>query len=293
MVQENIYSHPSSMVYSARMQVVIFCGGQGTRMREETETRPKPMVSVGGRPILWHIMKIFAHYGHTDFVLPLGYKGEQIKEYFLNYHSMNGDVTVGLGEESHIQHHDVVDEHNFRVTLSDTGLDSMTGCRLARVKRHVKNNTFLCTYGDGLSDIDIDKLVAFHRAHGKIATVTSVPTISRFGVIETADDGTVLSFAEKPDTSSWINAGFFVFEPQIFDYAHDDPTLVLEKKVMEKLTADRQLMAYKHDGFFYAMDTYREYLHLNHLWDTGKAPWAHWRKISAEENAKKHLPSSH
>lgn len=259
-------------------------------MREETETRPKPMVSVGGRPILWHIMKVFANFGHKEFVLPLGYKGEQIKEYFLNYRAMNGDVTVDLGgDEARIVHHDKSDEHDFRVTLADTGLDSMTGCRLARVQRHLRPETFFCTYGDGLSDVDIGKLLAFHRSHGKIATVTSVPTISRFGLIETADDGTVLNFAEKPDTSSWINAGYFVFEPEVFEYAKNDPAQVLEKQVMEGLTADRQLVAYKHDGFFYAMDTYREYLHLNELWNAGKAPWAHWAPHArAAEEAKRH-----
>lgn len=270
------------------MQVVIFCGGQGTRLREETEARPKPMVQVGNRPILWHIMKFFAQKGHKEFVLPLGYKGEQIKEYFLNYRAMNGDVTVDLGgEEARLTHHDQTDEHDFRVTMSDTGQDAMTGCRLARVKRHVHNNTFFCTYGDGLSDVDLDALLAFHRAHGKIATVTSVPTISRFGIIETLPDGTVTSFAEKPDTNSWINAGYFVFEPQIFDYTKDDPSYILEKQVMEALTRDRQLMAYRHDGFFYAMDTYREYLHLNALWDSGKAPWARWKSNASAEDMKR------
>lgn len=258
-------------------------------MREETEMRPKPMVTVGGRPILWHIMKTFAHFGHKEFVLPLGYKGDMIKEYFLNYRAMNGDVTVDLGgQEARVSHHDKTDEHDFRVTLSDTGLDAMTGCRLARVQRHLSSGTFLCTYGDGLCDVDIEKLVAFHKRHGKIATVTSVPTISRFGVIETLDDGTVTSFAEKPDTSSWINAGYFVFEPAIFDYAKNDVDQVLEKQVMETLTQDRQLVAFRHDGFFYAMDTYREYLHLNSLWDKGAAPWAHWKDGTHHpENVKK------
>ena len=257
-------------------------------MREETEARPKPMVSVGGRPILWHIMKTYAHFGHKEFVLPLGYKGEQIKEYFLNYRAMNSDVTIDLGgEEARVHHHDKSDEHDYRVTLCDTGLDAMTGCRLDRVKRHIRPETFLCTYGDGLSNVDLDALLAFHKSHGKIATVTSVPTISRFGIIETQDDGTVTSFAEKPDTSSWINSGYFVFEPEIFNYTRNDVSLVLEKQVMEAVTADRQLMAYKHDGFFYAMDTYREYLHLNELWDSGKAPWAHWKPGSAEDIKKR------
>ena len=258
-------------------------------MREETETRPKPMVSVGGRPILWHIMKTFAHFGHKEFVLPLGYKGEQIKDYFLNYRAMNGDVTVDLGgEHSKLQYHDQSEEHDFRVTLAETGLETMTGCRLARVQRHLRNETFLCTYGDGLCDVDLDKLLAFHRSHGRLATVTSVRTISRFGIIKTAENGLVESFAEKPDTNSWINAGYFVFEPGVFDYAKNDPSQVLEKQVMEALTADRQLMAFNHNGFFYAMDTYREYLHLNELWDAGTAPWAHWKNGTHHpENIKK------
>lgn len=270
------------------MQVVIFCGGQGTRMREETETRPKPMVSVGGRPMLWHIMKTYAHFGHKEFVLPLGYKGEQIKEYFLNYRAMNSDVTIDLGgEEARVLHHDNNSEHDYKVTLCDTGLDAMTGCRLARVERHLRPETFFCTYGDGLSNVDLDALLAFHKSHGKIATVTSVRTISRFGIIKTAQDGLVESFAEKPDTSSWINAGFFVFEPSIFRYVKNDLSQVLEKQVMEQLTADGQLMAYKHDDFFYAMDTYREYLHLNELWNGGNAPWAHWKNVDAEELKKR------
>lgn len=248
-------------------------------MREETETRPKPMVSIGGRPMLWHIMKTFAHFGHKEFVLPLGFKGEQIKEYFLQYRAMNGDVTVDLGgEHENIRYHDQNEEHDFRVTLADTGQDAMTGCRLARVRRHLRDETFLCTYGDGLSDVDLDKLIAFHKSHGKIATVTSVRTISRFGIIKTDDGGLVTSFAEKPDTDSWINAGFFVFEPSIFEYAKDDVSQVLEKQVMEHLTSHGQLMAYKHDGFFYAMDTYREYQQLNAMWSNGEAPWAHWKR---------------
>lgn len=262
------------------MQVVIFCGGQGTRLREETEMRPKPMVTIGKRPILWHIMKIYAHFGHKEFVLPLGYKGDMIKEYFLKYRAMNGDVTVDLGgEHAKIQYHDTNEEHDFKVTMAETGLDAMTGCRLARVQRHLRRETFACTYGDGLSDVDLDKVLAFHKSHGKIATVTSVRTISRFGIIKTEEGGLVTSFAEKPDTNSWINAGFFIFEPGIFDYTNDDESLVLEKQVMEQLTSDGELMAYNHDGFFYAMDTYREFQQLNSMWEQGEAPWVRWKKI--------------
>lgn len=259
------------------MQVIIFCGGQGTRLREETEFRPKPMVQVGGHPILWHIMKTYAHFGHKDFVLCLGYKGDMIKEYFLNYRAMNHDFSVNLGDRNSISYFDQGDEHDFQVTLSDTGVDTMTGARLFKAKKYIKDDIFMVTYGDGLCDVDIDKLVAFHKAHGKIATVTSVRTLSRFGILDVNDSGNVDSFVEKPDTDGWINAGYFVFDRRVFDYISSDPNCVLEKEPLQKLAADGQLMAYRHDNFFYAMDTYREYLHLNELWAKKEAPWAHWR----------------
>lgn len=258
------------------MQVVIFCGGQGTRLREETEARPKPMVPIGGRPILWHIMKTFDVFDHDDFVLCLGYKGEQIKQYFLHYRSIHTDCTVHLGKHTDIAYHGQTDEHEFRVTLAETGETTMTGARLHKVLKYIDDDIFLATYGDGLCDVDIGKLVAFHRAHGKIATVTAVPTISRFGILQIGDDQRVHDFVEKPENDSRINAGYFVFDRRITAYLSDDPNLILEKDVLPALAHDGELMAFKHDGFFYAMDTYREYLHLNELWAKQDAPWARW-----------------
>lgn len=260
------------------MQVVLFCGGQGTRMREETEYRPKPMVTIGGKPVLWHIMKTYAHFGHHDFVLCLGYKGEMIKEYFLNYRAMQSDFTVRLGDHAGITYHDTTGEDHWNVTLADTGPDTMTGARLFKVQRHLKDDVFMVTYGDGLSDVDIDALVAFHKSHGKIATVTAVKTVSRFGLLKINDGNVVEHFAEKPDIEGRINSGYFVFDRRVFDYLSDDQNCVLEKDPLQNLAQDGQLMAFHHENFFYAMDTYREYLHLNELWDRKAAPWAHWLK---------------
>jgi glucose-1-phosphate cytidylyltransferase len=258
------------------VKVVILCGGQGTRLREETEYRPKPMVDVGGKPILWHIMKLYAHYGHGNFVLCLGYKANIIKEYFLNYEAMNSDITLTLGQLRAIAYHDQHNEQELHVTLADTGLNTMTGGRLGRVKRYVaKDDTFLLTYGDGLSDVNIDKVLSFHRAHGKIATLTTVRPSSRYGVIDVDPAGAVEQFNEKPILDSWINAGYFVFNRRVFDYLDGDEC-VLERQPLERLAAENQLMAYRHDGFFYAMDTYREYQHLNELWNTGASPWRVW-----------------
>ena len=256
------------------MKVVILCGGLGTRLREETEFRPKPMLEVGGRPILWHIMKTYAHYGYRDFVLCLGYKGSTIKEYFVNYDAMNNDFTVCLGNRSQLVYHGRHTEQDFRVTLADTGLECMTGGRVKKVARHIDSDTFLLTYGDGVSDVDISKLMAFHLAHGKLATVTSVAASSRFGILE-IDRHQVLKFAEKPKTDALISAGYFVFNRGIFDYLGGDDC-ILEREPLERLSAEGQLMAYPHEGFFYAMDTYREYLHLNDLWSRGAAPWRVW-----------------
>jgi len=257
------------------MKVVILCGGQGTRLREETEYRPKPLVEVGGRPILWHIMKSYAHYGFNDFVLCLGYRGNMIKEYFLNYEAMNNDFTISLGQKSQVNYNDAHMEQDFRVTLADTGQETMTGGRIKRVEKYVNGDSFLVTYGDGLANLDVAKLLAFHKSHGKIATVTTVRPQSRFGVLETGSDGTVLAFNEKPQLDGWASAGFLVFERRLFDYIEGDGC-VLEREPLERLAAEGQLMAYRHDGFFFAMDTYREYLHLNQLWHSGKAPWKVW-----------------
>ena len=260
------------------MKVVILCGGQGTRLREETEYRPKPLVDVGGRPILWHIMKLYAHYGVQDFVLCLGYRGQMIKDYFLKYEAANNDFTICLGRKHAIAYHGAHEEQDFNVTLAETGAESMTGCRVKTVEKYVDDDLFMVTYGDGLSDVNIAELVKYHRSHGKLATMTTVRPFSRFGVLEITDEGRVTDFAEKPQMRGWANAGFFVFNRAVFNYLSTDPSCILEKAPLEQLTEEGQLMAYRHEGFFFAMDTYREYLHLNELWNSGKAPWAVWRK---------------
>jgi len=257
------------------MKVVILCGGLGTRLREETEFRPKPMVEVGGRPILWHIMKIYAHYGFREFVLCLGYKGNTIKEYFLNYESMNNDFTMKLGERSQIRHHSHHSEEGFLVTLADTGLDCQTGGRVHKVEKYVDGDTFLLTYGDGVSDVNIRRLLEFHKSHGRIATVTSVSPISRFGLLEVTPDNEVVKFAEKPQTDGLMSAGYFVFNRDLFNLLGGDDCF-LEREPLEQLAQEGQLMTYRHEGFFYAMDTYREYQHLNDLWNRHAAPWKVW-----------------
>lgn len=257
------------------LKVVILCGGQGTRLREETEFRPKPMVLIGQKPILWHIMKLYAHHGYRQFILCLGYRGQMIKEYFLNYESMNNDFTIHLGPKTRIDYLDSHAEQDFQVTLADTGQDTMTGGRIKRVERHVDGDTFMVTYGDGLSDVDIARLVSFHRSHGRLATVTAMQPPSRFGMLAISGDGRVTSFAEKPRMDGWASAGFFVLNRRVFDYLGSDHC-VLEREPLEKLAAEGQLMVYQHSGFFFAMDTYREFQALNAIWDEGKAPWKVW-----------------
>jgi glucose-1-phosphate cytidylyltransferase len=257
------------------MKVVILCGGQGTRLREETEYRPKPLVEVGGRPILWHIMKLFAHHGFRDFVMCLGYRGNTIKEYFLNYEAMNNDFTMCLGRLHQVAYHGAHHEQDFRVTLADTGLDTMTGGRVGRVRRYVEGDTFMVTYGDGVADVDIRGLLTFHHTHRRLATVTTVAPVSRFGILDVDDRGAVSKFSEKPQLEGWASAGFFVFNRKVFDYLGSDDC-VLEREPLERLAAEGQLMGYRHDGFFYAMDTYREYKALNELWASGRAPWKVW-----------------
>jgi glucose-1-phosphate cytidylyltransferase len=259
------------------MKIIVLCGGQGTRLREETEFRPKPLVEIGGRPILWHIMKMYGHYGFKDFVLCLGYRGNMIKEFFLNYEPMNNDFTIDLGAPRRLHYHGGHEEQDFHVTLSDTGLDAMTGSRVARVRRYVgDDDTFMVTYGDGVSDVNMARLLEFHRAHGRIATVTTVRPTSRFGVLDIDAAGRVLSFAEKPQLDGRVSAGFFVFHRRVFKYLSDDPGCVLEREPMERLVKDNELVAYAHEGFFHAMDTYREFKYLNELWEAGRAPWKVW-----------------
>ncbi len=259
------------------MKVVILCGGMGTRLREETEFRPKPMVTIGGRPILWHIMKLYAHYGFRDFVLCLGYRGNMIKEHFLNYEAMNNDFTIELGAKNRIEYHGAHDEKDFKVTLVDTGLDSQTGARIKRIEPHIQEDTFMVTYGDGVADVDIAQLVAYHRSHGRQVTVTTVRPTSRFGILEVDQHGAVTRFAEKPTLDGWVSTGFFVFDRKVFDHLSADPACVLERDPMERLAKEGELMTYRHEGFFYAMDTYREFQLLNELWDSGRAPWKVWQ----------------
>ena len=257
------------------MKVVVLCGGLGTRLREETEYRPKPMVEVGGRPILWHIMKSYAHNGFTDFVLCLGYRGNMIKEYFLNYEAMNNDFTIGLGQQSQIRYNALHEEQGFQVTLADTGLNTMTGGRLKRIQKYLDGDTFMLTYGDGLADINMRKLLEFHKSHGKLATVTAVLPPSRYGILQIEKAGKVDKFLEKPRTESFASAGFFVLQRGVFDYLGGDDC-IFEQEPLSRLSADGQLMAYQHDGFFYSMDTYREYQYLNDLWGKQEAPWKVW-----------------
>ncbi len=258
-------------------KVVILCGGLGMRLREETEYRPKPLVEVGGKPLLWHIMKTYAHYGFKDFILCLGYRGNMIKDYFLNYESMVNDFTVVLGNgRTAIQYHNEHDEKDFVVSLLDTGLETLTGGRIKRIEPYIEGDTFLMTYGDGLSDLNVLDLVNFHHSQGKVATVTAIQPTSRFGVLDLREDGTVAGFCEKPQDTQWISGGFFVFHRKVFDYLEDDGPL--EKAPLGKLARDGQLVAYPHTGFWYAMDTYRDFLYLNELWNQGKAPWCVWGK---------------
>lgn len=263
------------MTYT-HMDVVILCGGQGARMREETEYRPKPMVEVGGRPLLWHIMRLFGHHGLNRFVLCLGFKGRMIKDYFLNYEAMMQDCTVARGGRRQVWYHGNGEPFDFEVTLADTGVEVNTACRVKRVEKHVKGDTFIVTCGDGLANVDIRKLVAFHQGHGRLATVTTVQPVSRFGITQIDDRARVTSFAEKPKVEGWVSAGFFVFNRRIFDLLNGDVAQILEAEPLERLAADGQLMAYKHDGFFFPVDTYRDYLYVNELWKEGKPPWKVW-----------------
>lgn len=259
------------------MQVVILSGGLGTRMREETEFRPKPLVNIGTQPILWHIMQIYAHYGYRDFVFCLGYKGTMIKEYFLNYEAFTHDLTVHLGSGQHVQLHPGPEpDGDFRVTLADTGEETMTGGRIKRVRRHIEGDTFMVTYGDAVADVDITKLVAFHRSHGRLATVTCVRPTSRFGVLAMAEGGIVHAIDEKPRLDGWVNAGFFVFNTGVFDFLTGDDC-ILEKGPLDELARSDQLRGYRHDGVRYPMDTYREVLMLNEMWKSGAAAWRVWK----------------
>ena len=258
------------------MKTLILAGGQGTRIREETHAKPKPMVEVGGKPLLWHIMQIYSHYNQNEFVICMGYLGHVIRDYFLDYDRATKDVTVNFGQTNKIEYHENQEEVDFNVTLAETGPSTMTGGRIKRACRYIQDDErFMVTYGDGLSDVDISKLLAFHQSHGKIGTVTAVQPESRFGILDLDDDDKVKKFIEKPKLDGWINAGFFVFERAFLDYLTGDDC-VLEKSPLERLAADGELLCYKHPGFFYAMDTFHEYEVLNKMWNEGSAPWKVW-----------------
>lgn len=259
------------------MKVVMLCGGMGTRLREETEYRPKPMVQVGGRPILWHIMKIYAHYGFKDFIICLGYKGNMIKEYFLNYEAMNNDFTIPLGNYSNIQYHSNHQERDWCVTLADTGEETQTGARVKRIENYIDGDLFMLTYGDGVANINIKELVEYHKSHGKIGTMTGVHPSSRFGEL-VLKDNKIEVFNEKPQvTEGLINGGFFVFDKTFFKYLQEDDNCYLEKEPLENLAADGELMVYPHEGFWQCVDTYRELELLNNQWKSRNPPWKVWR----------------
>ena len=259
------------------MKTVILCGGKGTRLREETNIKPKPMVEIGSQPILWHIMKIYSAFGLKDFVLCLGYKGHIIKDYFTNFEFRTNDCTVNLGANSQISIHRNEEPENWSVTLAETGEHTQTGARIFRIKKYLNDETFCLTYGDGLGDVDITQLIKFHRSHGKIGTVTGVRPPGRFGELEITDHQ-VTVFAEKPQvTQGLINGGFFVLEPEFIErYLGDDENLTLESSPLQKLAEDGELMVFSHEGFWQPMDTYREWKLLESLWETGNAPWKFW-----------------
>lgn len=271
------------------MKVVILCGGQGTRLREETETRPKPMVEIGGYPILWHIMKLYSHYGFNEFVLCLGYKGSVIKDYFLNFNAQTKDFTIDLYNPGKIHYHNGGFEQNWRITMAETGQMALTGARIRKIKKYIDDKTFMVTYGDGVADINIERLLDFHFHHGKIATVTGVRPSSRFGEM-VAREGRVTHFTEKPQTSSgMINGGYFVFDYKFFEYLQGGDEIALEDTPIRQLVQDGQLMVYSHEGFWQPMDTYREYTMLNRIWNEGDPPWKVWdRNIEVRQPLKLH-----
>jgi glucose-1-phosphate cytidylyltransferase len=256
------------------MKVVILAGGYGTRIRDVADDIPKPMIPIGPYPILWHIMKLYAHFGHTEFIICLGYKGQSIKDFFLNYEAHTRDFTITLGASGGLNYHNNHDELGWKVVLVDTGSRSMTGARVARIKDFLQGENFMLTYGDGVSNVDLGQLVKFHKSHGKILTVTGVRPPGRFGEMMCGADGRVIEFNEKPQaTAGRISGGYFVATSKIFDYLDDREDLVFEQEPMRKLVKEEQLMMFEHNGFWQPMDTSREYLLLNSLYEKGDAPW--------------------
>lgn len=259
------------------MKVVLLAGGLGTRLSEETELKPKPMVEIGGKPILWHIMKIYSYYGFNDFVVLTGYKSHVIKEYFINYYNRYSDITVDMASNT-VEVHKTRNEP-WKVTMLYTGESTMTGGRIKRAQEYIGNEPFMLTYGDGVSDIDINALLDNHKKSGKLVTMTAVQLAGRFGALVIKDDNMITSFMEKPKgEESWINGGFFVCQPEVFDYIKDGDKTIFERAPLENLAKDKQLNAYKHIGFWQPMDTLRDKKELTEMWQSNKAPWAKWVK---------------
>ena len=256
------------------MKVVILAGGLGTRLREETEFKPKPMVEVGGHPVLWHIMKNFSNFGFSDFIVATGYRSDYIKDYFLHYKTRNNDFTISLGKSDSLTIHND-DENDWKVTVADTGLNTLTGGRIKGISKYLnQDEDFLMTYGDGLANVNLNKLVSHHKEKKKLATVTVVQPLSRFGVVDLSDSDEVTNFREKPQVEGWISVGYFVLNPKVIDYI--DPSEPFEQKPLVRLASENQLSAFKHSGFWQPMDTYREAQLLNELWASGNAPWKTW-----------------
>jgi glucose-1-phosphate cytidylyltransferase len=264
------------------MKVVILCGGRGVRFHEATELRPKPLIEVGEKPILWHIMKIYAHYGYQDFVLCLGYKGEMIKKYFLDYELMSNDFTTQLGDKNRTEAHSVSQEQGWSITLADTGLNALTGARIKRIEKYVDSDLFMLTYGDAVADVDIKRLVDFHRAHKGIGTITAVRPLSRFGQLQLEKHGKVKEFKVKKFSEKeviqgdYVNGGFFVFDRRLFNYVVDDNNCAFEREPLERLAKEGQLAAYIHDGYWQCMDTYRDWQLLVQEWESEHPAWKVW-----------------
>jgi len=257
------------------MKVVILAGGLGTRLSEETELKPKPLLEIGGKPILWHIMKIYSHYGFNDFVICCGYKGYLIKEYFANYYLHQADITVDLAEnnlEIHSAH-----AEPWRVTLVDTGVNTMTGGRIKRIQKYIGDEPFMLTYGDGVGNVNIKELVEFHKKNNKKATITAVQPIGRFGSINFDETGNISTFKEKPKDADWVNGGYFVLEPEVFNFIEDYDQSIWERMPLEQLVKQNELMAYKHNGFWHPMDTLRDKKELEHMWKSENCKWKLWK----------------
>ena len=259
------------------MKVVILCGGRGLRFSEATEHKPKPLIEIGGKPILWHIMKIFSYYGYKEFILCLGYKSEMIKKFFLEYELMSNDLTIKLSNKNKPDIHTASVEHEWNITLAETGLNALTGARIKRVEKYIDSDLFMVTYGDAVADVNIKNLVDFHLSHKKIGTVTAVRPPSRFGLLDIGTENEVKQFKEKAAIEGcYVNGGFFVFDRRVFNYVKDDDLCSFEQEPLERLASDGELAAYMHNSYWQCMDTYRDWQLLNEEWEIGNAPWKLW-----------------